>query len=488
MDKHEYEAIVIGSGPNGLSAAICFAQQGISTLVVEGGETVGGGARTAELTLPGFRHDICSTIHPLAAGSPFFRTLPLREYGLELIEPPASVAHALDDGTAVLLKRSFFETGEYLGVDRDNYERILHPFVEGWADLAPEILGPVPLLPRHPFLLGEFGWRSLRSTISFVESYFEGPRAKAAFAGCAAHSMIPLEDVPSAACGLVLAILAHTDGWVIPRGGSQSISDALAEIFVSLGGRIELNRRVENVDDLPASKVLMFDLTPRQIVKIAGHRLPDNYRERLESYEYGSAAFKLDYALSEPVPWRAKECLQAGTVHLGGTVEELADSERAHREGRISEKPFVLWVQTSLFDETRAPEGRQTGWAYAHVPNGWDGDATEAIEDQIERFAPGFRDCILERRKMPPAALEDHNPNNVGGDIGGGANTLSQTFTRPVASFHPYTMPTPGYYICSSSTPPGGGVHGMCGFHAAKAALADHFGRDIELTQKPENG
>ena len=481
MERHDYDAVVIGSGPNGLSAAICLAQQGLSVLVVEGGETVGGGARTAELTLPGFWHDICSTIHPLASGSPFFRTLPFKDYGLELIEPPASVAHPLDDGTAILLKRSFIETGEYLGVDKENYERILRPFVDGWSDLAPEILGPLSLLPKHPFLMAEFGWRSLRSTINFVETYFEGPRASAVFSGCAAHSMIPLEDVPSAAFGLVLAILAHSDGWVIPRGGSQSISNALADYLVSLGGKIELNRWVENVDDLPPSKVVMFDLTPRQIVKIAGHRLPEGYREKLEAFEYGSAAFKLDYALSEPIPWRAKDCLQAGTVHLAGMVEEIAESERAHYNGKVPEKPFVLWVQTSLFDPTRAPEGKQTGWAYCHVPNGCDLDMTETIERQIERFAPGFRDCILERQVMSPADLEQHNPNNVGGDIGGGANTLGQTFTRPITSLHPYTMPVPGYYICSSSTPPGGGVHGMCGFHAARAALANEFDKEIEL-------
>lgn len=458
-----------------MAAAIHLARNGHSVLVVEGSGTVGGGARTAELTIPGFRHDVCSTIHPLAASSPFFESVPLHEYGLEFIQPPASLAHPLDHGSVMLPKKSLVETGDTLGVDKANYESLMRPFVEGWEDLAPEILGPISLLPKHPFLLASFGLKSFRSAAGFVKSYFDGPRAAAIFAGCAAHSMIPLEDVPSAAFGLVLAIAAHTAGWAIPRGGSQSIADAMAAHFIDLGGTIELDRPIENVDELPDSKVVIFDLTPRQIIRIAGHRLPSGYRERLEGFRYGAGAFKMDFALSEPIPWKAKECALAGTVHLGGTIEELALSERAYQHGKVAEKPFVLMVQTSLFDDTRAPDGKHTAWAYIHVPNGFDGDMSERLEYQVERFAPGFRDCIVARNVMSPAALEAHNPNNVGGDIGGGANTLGQTFVRPVLSSDPYAIPAKGFYICSSSTPPGGGVHGMCGYHAARSVLAREF-------------
>ena len=474
MKDYEHEVIVIGAGPNGLAAAIHIARSGHSVHVIEGGATVGGGARTQELTVPGFHHDVCSTIHPLAVSSPFFSTVPLHEYGLEFIQPPASLAHPLDDGKVMLLRKSLAETGETLGVDRENYPNVLAKFVRRWDDLAPEILGPISPLPSHPFLMADFGFKTLRSTTGFVRSYFEGPYASAIFAGCAAHSMIPLEDVPSAAFGMVLAITAHTAGWAIPKGGSQSISDAMAAHLRTLGGTIELGRKIENVDELPPAKAVVFDLTPRQIIRIAGHRLSSSYVSRLEKFEYGAGAFKMDFALSEPIPWKQKECLLAGTVHLGGTIEEIAESERAYQHGKVSEKPFVLTVQTSLFDPTRAPEGKHTAWAYIHVPNGYTEDMSERLEAQVERFAPGFRDCIIAKNVITPAGLEAHNPNNVGGDIGGGANTLDQTFTRPIVSLDPYYM-APGYYICSSSTPPGGGVHGMCGLHAATSLIRREF-------------
>ncbi len=485
MKNYKYDAIVIGSGPNGLAAAICLAERGISVLVLEADAKPGGGMRSAELTLPGFVHDVCSSIHPLALSSPFFQGLPLAEYGLEFIKPDASLAHPLDDGTAVLLKSSIEETGASMGADWENYQKLVKPFVENWNDLAPEILAPLHF-PKHPFLMANFGLKAFRSARGFADHYFDEARARAIFAGSAAHSMISLEDVPSAAIGFVLTLMAHTGGWQFPRGGTQKITDALTKYFLSLGGEIKTNARVENIDELPSSRAVFFDITPRQIIKIAGHRLPESYKRRLENYQYGAGAFKMDFALSEPVPWRAKECGLAATVHLGGTFDEIAESESLHTRGQISDKPFVLFVQTSLFDETRAPLGKHTAWAYAHVPNGSTVDMTERIESQIERFAPGFRDCILAKSRLSPAGLEKYNANYIGGDIGGGANVLSQMFTRPTLSLNPYSMPVKGFYICSSSTPPGGGVHGMCGFHAAKIALEKEFGKRADNKKKAE--
>ncbi len=474
MENHKYEAIVIGSGPNGLAAAICLAGRGISVLVVEANETIGGGARSAEVTLPGFVHDVCSTIHPLAVASPFFQTLPLEKYGLEFIQPPASLAHPLDDGTAVLLKKSIEETASNLGADVNNYRKLIEPFVEKWNELAPDILAPLRI-PNHPFLLANFGLKSFRSARGFTEKYFEGERARAIFGGCAAHSMISLDKLPSAAIGFVLSLLAHSVGWGFPRGGTQKLTDTLAAHYKSLGGVIETNRRVENVDELPPAKVILFDVTPRQILKIAGHRLPSGYKKRLENYKYGAGVFKMDFALCEPIPWTAKDCELAGTVHLSGSFDETAEAEEAVWRGKIAEKPYVLLAQTSLFDSTRAPDGKHTAWAYCHVPNSSKVDMTERIENQIERFAPGFRDCILAKAVMRTADVEKYNANYIGGDIGGGANVLSQLFTRPVARLDPYKIPAKGLYICSSSTPPSGGVHGMCGFHAAQSVLKNEF-------------
>ena len=476
MSNQPYDAVIIGSGPNGLAAGIYLAQNNLSVLIVEAANEIGGGMRSAQLTLPGFTHDICSAIHPLTIASPFFQTLPLDKYGLEFVQPAASLAHPLDDGNVVLLKKSVAETAANLGADGENYEKLVKHLTEKFDELAPDILAPLRI-PNHPLLLAGFGLKAFRSAKQLADSYFAGTRARALFAGNAAHSMIPLEDIPSAAFGLVLLLTAHAVGWGFPRGGAYKIANALRDYFVSLGGKIELNHRVENIDELPAAKAILFDLTPRQIVKIAGHRLPDAYRKRLENFKYGSGAFKMDFALSEPIPWTAKECFEAGTVHVGGTFEEIALSEHDHNNGKISEKPFVLVAQNSLFDASRAPEGKHIGWAYCHVPHNSPVDMTEIIENQIERFAPGFRDCILAKSVKFPADLETYNANYIGGDINGGAGILSQLFTRPIAKINPYAMPTKGLYICSSSTPPGGGVHGMCGFHAAKSVLKNEFGK-----------
>ncbi len=481
-ENYEYDAIVIGSGPNGLSAGICLAQAGLAVLIVEAADEIGGGMRSAELTLPGFTHDICSTIHPLAIASPVFNSFPLDKFGLEFVQPPASLAHPLDDGSAVLLQKSIYETAKNLGADAENYQNLVGHLTENWHKLVPDILAPLRI-PNHPFLLAGFGLKAFRSARGLAESYFSGERAKALFAGNAAHSMISLEDLPSAAFGLVLLLAGHGTGWGIPTGGSRKIAEALTNYFVSLGGKIETGNRVENIDELPSAKAILFDITPKQIIKIAGQRLPESYRKRLENFKYGAGAYKMDFALSEPIPWTAKECLEAGTVHLGGTFDEIAASETEVANGKIPEKPFVLVAQTSLFDKTRTPEGKHTAWAYCHVPNGSNADMTEAVENQLERFAPGFRDCILAKSVKTPADLEHYNANYIGGDINGGAGILSQLFTRPVAKINPYKIPASGLYICSSSTPPGGGVHGMCGYHAAKTVLENEFGKKISTKQ-----
>jgi phytoene dehydrogenase-like protein len=471
-DVHSCDAIVIGSGPNGLAAAIELARAGLSITVLEAEETIGGGARSAALTLPGFVHDVCSAVHPLAIASPFFRTLPLAQHDLEWIHPSAPLAHPFDDGTAAVLERSVETTGETLGQDAAMYRKLMHPFVAAWEKLDIELLGPLRL-PRHPLVLARFGLCALRSACRLAESWFEGERARALFAGLSAHSMLPLEQAPAAAFGLILGIVGHTVGWPIPRGGSQKIADALASYFRSLGGEIITNARVETVDELPPARAILCDLTPRQLLRIAGHRLPMGYRRKLERYRYGIAAYKVDWALDGPIPWTAVGCTRAGTVHLGGTLAEIAAAERAPWRGARTDKPYVLLVQPSLFDPSRAPEGKHTAWAYCHVPNASAFDMVEAIENQLERFAPGFHDRILARSIMPPAELERRNANLVGGDINGGVQDLRQLFLRPTLRL--YSTPAKGLYICSSSTPPGGGVHGMCGYFAAQAARRDVF-------------
>jgi phytoene dehydrogenase-like protein len=469
-----YDAVVVGSGPNGLAAAITFAQAGKSVLVLESRDTIGGGCRSAELTLPGFVHDVCSAIHPLGLGSPFFRTLPLHEHGVEWVHPPAPVAHPLDDGTAVLVERSVQETARGLGPDSGSYERLMAPLVADWDRLAPELLGPLRP-PRHPIAMARFGLQAIRSARGLAEARFRGERARALFAGIAGHAILPLERRATAAIGLVLGTVAHAVGWPLPRGGSQRIADALASYLRTLGGTIATGSPVESLDALPPSRAVLLDVTPRQLLRMAGDRLRGLYRRQLEAYRYGPAAFKLDYALSGPVPWRARDCGRAATVHLGGTLAEIAASEAAVGEGGHPERPYVLLAQQSLFDPSRAPAGKHTVWAYCHVPNESTFDMADRVEAQIERFAPGFRDLVLARSVLTPARLQEHNANYVGGDINGGAQDLRQMFARPALRVVPYSTPVRGLYICSSSTPPGGGVHGMCGHHAARAALRAVF-------------
>ncbi len=467
-----YDAIVVGSGPNGLAAAVTLARAGRSVCVYEAKETIGGGARSKELTLPGFVHDVCSAIHPLGIGSPFFRDLPLAQYGLEWQHPPVPLAHPLDDGSAMLLERSVEATGETLGYDAQAYAHLMEPLAHSWDRLAEAFLGPLRVQSaRHPLLMTHFGLLALRSAQGLAQHVFRGERARALFAGMAAHSMLPLEQMPSAAFGLVLGAAGHALGWPVPRGGSQMIVDALAAYLRSLGGEIVTGVEVTSLEQLPAAHAVLFDVTPRQLVRIAGEHLPQSYQRRLQRYRYGPGAFKIDYALDGPIPWKARECLLAGTVHLGGTLAEIARSERQIWQHVAPERPYVLVAQQSLFDPTRAPVGKQTAWAYCHVPNGSTVDMTARIEAQIERFAPGFRERVLARHVMTPADMELYNANYIGGDINGGASTLLQLFTRPLARLNPYTTPNERIYLCSSSTPPGGGVHGMCGYYAAHAAL-----------------
>jgi phytoene dehydrogenase-like protein len=468
LDLPKTDVIVVGSGPNGLAAAVRMAQAGRSVLVLEAADTPGGGARSAELTVPGFIHDICSSVYPLTVCSPFFRTLPLEQHGLKWVYPTAALAHPFDNGSAALLYQSVEKTAATLGDDSRSYQRLMGDFVKKWEDLLEDVLAPLRL-PRHAFFFARFGLHAIRSARAIAHAYFRREPARTFFAGLAAHSMLPLEKLTTAGVGLMLAVLGHAAGWPFAQGGSQQLTNSLVSFLRSLGGQVITGVRVESLDQLPPAQTILLDVTPRQLLTIAAGRLPNSYRSKLERYRYGMAAFKLDWALHQPIPWRAKECLQAGTVHLGGSLHEISRSERAAWKGSPAERPFVLLSQPSLFDSTRAPVGKHTAWAYCHVPNGYTGDMTKAIEDQIERFAPGFRACIIARSVMSPAALEKHNPNLVGGDIGGGAALLSQLFLRPTASM--YRTPLPGVYLCSSSTPPGAGVHGMCGFFAAEAAL-----------------
>ena len=464
------DAVVVGAGPNGLAAAVEMARAGLSVRVLEAADTVGGGARSAELTLPGFVHDVCSAIHPLGIASPFFRSLPLADHGLEWVEPPAALAHPFDDGGAALLARSPDAAMPTLGEDDERWRRLFAPLVRDPESLLDEILAPLHV-PAHPLTLARFGLRALLPATTVARRSFRGARARGLFAGLAAHSMLPLERPASAAFGLMLGLLGHAVGWPFPRGGSQALSDALASYLRSLGGEIETGRRVESLAELGETRLVVLDVTPRGLLELAGDRLPDRYRRRLERYRYGPGVFKLDWALAGPIPWRADECSRAATVHLGATLEEIAASEAAPAQNRIAERPYVLLAQQSLFDPTRAPDGQHTAWAYCHVPNGSSVDMTERVESQVERFAPGFRERILARSALGPADLERSNPNYVGGDINGGLADLRQLLTRPVARWSPYSTPLPGVFLCSASTPPGGGVHGMCGFHAARAAL-----------------
>ena len=478
FEKRDFDAVVIGSGPNGLAAAILLRQQGLSVLLIEGKDTIGGGMRSAELTLPGFTHDICSAIHPLAAGSPYFQTLPLAAYGLEYIYPEIAAAHPFDNGEAAVLKQSLDETAALLGDDAGAYQNLMRPIVKDWPSIAPDVLGPLHF-PKHPLLMAQFGLAALNSATA-VASRFKTEEAKGLFAGMGAHAMIPLTKLSSAAAGLVLMANGHLKGWPLPKGGTQKLADALASYFVSLGGKIEASTYITSLDQLPSSHAVLFDITPRQLLKIAGHKFSNIYNWQLERYRYGMGVFKVDWALDGPIPFTAEECHKAGTVHIGNTLSEIADTEQQTWDGKTADKPFVLLAQQSLFDPTRAPKGKHTAWAYCHVPNGSTADMTESIEKQIERFAPGFRERILAKHTLSPAQMEEYNPNNIGGDINGGVIDLGQLFTRPALRWSPYKTSAKGLYLCSASTPPGGGVHGMCGYYAAKRVLKDVFGISTE--------
>jgi phytoene dehydrogenase-like protein len=469
-ERGTYDAVVVGAGPNGLAAAVELARNGRSVALLEGQETVGGGTRSAELTMPGFVHDLGSAIHPLGYASPFLQRLPLEEHGLQWVHPPAPLAHPFDDGTAAVLERSVEATAAGLRRDAKAYRRLMEPISEDTDKIAPYFVGS-PRLVRHPVALAATGLRSLRSARALAEDWFEGVGAKGLFAGNAAHSFLPLEQPPSALFGFLLGALGHAFGWPFPRGGSQKMADALASYLRSLGGEISTGVRVESVEEVPRTRAVLFDLTPRQLLEVAGEHFTEDYRDALKRYRYGPGVFKVDFALDGPVPWRAEVCKRAGTVHLGATLDEISAGEAAVWRGEHPERPFVLLAQQSLFDETRAPEGKHTVWAYCHVPNGSTFDMTERIEGQIERFAPGFGDRILAKNAMGPADLERVNPNLVGGDINGGVMDLRQLFTRPTPRLNPYSTPAKGLFICSSSTPPGGGVHGMSGYLAARAAL-----------------
>ena len=470
MPAVDYDAVVVGSGPNGLAAAITLVRAGCSVLVVEAAETIGGGLRSKPLTLPGFVHDVCAAIHPLAKASPFFRSLPLADRGVTWIEPDAPLAHPMDDGQAILLERSLQCTGAALGADGDAYVNLMAPLVQHWEPLMDMLLGPLRM-PRRPLLMARFGLPGLRSAQALAEAKFTGDTTKALLAGLAAHAVLPLHKRPTAAFGLVLAILGHAVGWPFVHGGSQRLADALASYLASLGGEIQVNTPIACVDDLPPCRVVLLDVTPRQMLRLAGHRLTSSYRRQLERYRYGPGVFKMDWALDGPIPWRAEACRRAATVHLGGTLHEIAAAERAAFNGQHREKPFVILAQPSLFDGTRAPAGQHTAWAYCHVPHGSRFDMSERIESQIERFAPGFQDRVLARHVMAPAALEQYNSNYVGGDISGGVQDLRQLFTRPALRWKPYATPDKKLFICSAATPPGGGVHGMGGYFAAQSAL-----------------
>lgn len=476
--KFEYDATIIGSGPNGLAAAITLAQAGRSVIVYEARDTVGGGMRSAELTLPGFTHDICSAIHPLCVSSPFFKALPLDKFGLEWIYPQAALAHPFDDGSAAILTRSLDATCKTLGEDAEAYKKLMEPFIRNWDALSTDLLAPLHF-PKHLFTLMRFALLGIQSAYGLLQKRFISQHAKGLFAGLAAHSIMPIDKTITAAFGLILGILGHVTGWPIAKGGSQKIADALASYFYSLGGKIITGVNIENINDIPSSQITLCDITPRQLLHIAAHQLPLSYKRQLEKYRYGPGIFKIDWALNAPIPWKNKECLRAGTVHLGGTAQEILISEQEVEENKHPEKPFVLLAQQSLFDPTRAPDGKQTAWAYCHVPNSSTVNMKEKIEAQIERFAPGFRDCILARSEKNAMDLQHYNSNYIGGDINGGIQDIYQLFTRPAVRFVPYSTPVEGLYICSSSTPPGGGVHGLSGYFAAKAALKQCFHHKI---------
>ena len=478
MEKRDYDAIVVGSGPNGFAAAIAMQEQGIRVLVIEGKDTIGGGLRSAELTFPGYTHDICSAIHPLAVASPFFKNLPLDKHGLEYIFPEVAAAHPFDDGTAAFLKKSIGETALSLGEDEQAYSKLLNPLLKNWQELLKDVLAPLHI-PHNPLELVKFGLNGLLPAVALAKR-FNTDLAKGLLAGMAAHSMQPLSNISTSAVALVLMAAGHHKGWPIPKGGSAAIANALASYFTSIGGKIETSLMIHSLSQLPSSHAVLFDITPKQLLKIAGHRFSSIYKWQLGRFRYGMGVYKMDWALDEPIPFKNEICRNAGTLHLGNTFEEIVVAEKQTWQGKHPEKPFVLLAQPSVFDSSRAPKGKHTAWAYCHVPNNSTYDMSMAIENQVERFAPGFKDLILSKHTMDSRQIESYNPNYVGGDINGGVIDIGQLFTRPALRYSPYKTSQKGLYICSSSTPPGGGVHGMCGYYAAKKALKDVFNIKIK--------
>ncbi|MFN2195568.1 MAG: phytoene desaturase family protein [Anaerolineales bacterium] len=469
----KYDAVIIGSGPNGLAAALTLAREGWRVLILEAADTIGGGMRTKELTLPGFQHDVCSTVMSMGTATSFFRSLPLEKFGVEWVYGQAALAHPLDGGRAVIMARNIDETAAGLGEDAGAYQALMQPLVDHWQALLDEFMGPLPLPPKHPFLLARAGLKFVQSAEGLARRSFKTEAARAFVGGLAGHAIMPLSKPASAASGLILGMLAHAVGWPIVRGGSQKLADAMGAYLSSLDGEIQTGVPVADFQQLPPARAYLFDLTPRQLIQIAGDRLPSGYINQLSRYRYGPGVFKIDYALSGPVPWQAPEVSQAITVHICGSLDEIVQSEAQMWQGEHPERPYVLFVQSSLYDPSRAPQGQHTGWAYCHVPSGSTVDMSGPIEAQIERFAPGFKDLVLARHCMNTQAVQAYNPNYIGGDIIGGVQDLWQQFFRPVPSLSPYRTPLKGVYLCSSSTPPGGGVHGMSGYHAARTALSD---------------